>query len=145
VSVRRIRHLIVSHWHDDHVGGASGLLRNYSDKIGTVWFPFDPAFKKTNFWKALVAEADAGRLRNDQIEALMVQKGNTRQIWGSSVHDADLKIISPCFMEMNRGAASGDSNATCGVLLLRVGTKHVVFAGDAVLEQWCPSGTCGKT
>jgi hypothetical protein len=67
---------------------------------------------------------------------LMVRGVATRQIWSSKVHDADLTIISPCFMEANRGIAAKDSNATCGVLVLRVGSKLIVFAGDATLAQW---------
>ena len=34
------------------------------------------------------------------------------------------------------GGAAGDSNSTCGVLILRVGTRFIVFAGDASLAQW---------
>lgn len=136
-SVRRIRHFIISHWHDDHVGGASGVLRAYQEKIGKVWFPSDARFKETQFWNALVAETQGGRLEDNQIEALMVQNASgARQIWASGVHDAELTIVSPCFMEMNRGIAAGDSNATCGVLVLRVGQRYVVFAGDATLAQW---------
>ncbi len=126
-SVKRIRHLIVSHWHKDHVGGATGLLRAFSGKIGTVWFPADDAFQRTEFWAALLEEANAGRLENEQIEALMVKGTRPRQIWGSRVHDADLTVISPCFMEANRGVAAKDSNATCGVLLLRVGSRFIVL------------------
>jgi beta-lactamase superfamily II metal-dependent hydrolase len=135
-SVRRIRHFIISHWHDDHVGGAPGVLRAYPERIGTIWFPSDARFKRTRFWKALVAESEAGRLQYNQIEALMVGGGGTRQIWGSGVYDADLTIVSPCFMEMNRGIAAGNPNATCGILILRVGGRYIVFAGDATLAQW---------
>ncbi len=126
----------MSHWHDDHVGGATGLLRAYSGKIGTVWFPADPAFLRTEFWDALVDEQKAGRLADEQIEALMVKGLATRQIWHSKVNDAELKLVSPCFMEVTRGVAAGDSNATCGVMVLRVGGRNIVFAGDAILAQW---------
>lgn len=135
-SVSRIRHLLVSHWHKDHVGGATGLLRAYSGRIGTVWFPADPAFRATEFWKALVAENEAGKLAYEQVKALMVDGAGPRQLWASKLHDADLKLISPCFMEVGRGVAVGDSNATCGVLLFRVGQRLIVFAGDATLAQW---------
>jgi len=135
-SVTRIRHLIVSHWHVDHVGGATGILRAYSGRIGTIWFPADPAFRATEFWMALVAENEAGRLKFEQVKALMVEGPGPRPIWASTVHDADLRLVSPCFFEFGKGVASGDSNATCGVLLFRVGQRFIVFAGDATLAQW---------
>jgi beta-lactamase superfamily II metal-dependent hydrolase len=136
LTVRRIRHLVVSHWHEDHVGGATGVLRAFSGNIGNVWFPADPAFKRTEFWRALVAECEAGNLKEEQVEALMVQGVRPRRIWQSKPRDAELSIVSPCFMEASRGVAAGDSNATCGVLVLRAGGRFVVFAGDAILSQW---------
>lgn len=135
-SVTRIRHLIVSHWHEDHVGGATGLLRAYSGKIDTVWFPAAPGFQGTEFWDALVKEADAGNFENHQLEALMVNGPGTRSIWTSRTLDADLKLVSPSFMETNRAVAAGDTNATCGILILRSGARVIVFAGDATLAQW---------
>ena len=135
-SVTRIPHLIVSHWHDDHVGGGTGVLRAFSDKIGEVWFPSDPAFKRTEFWDALTDENSADRIKDEQIKPLMIGGASTIQIWSSKVHDAELRIVSPCFMEVNRGVAAGDSNATCGIIVLRVGQQFIVFAGDATLAQW---------
>ncbi len=134
--VSRIRHLIVSHWHEDHVGGATGLLRAYSNNINTIWFPGDDAFRKTEFWRALVDETRAGRIKDEQIKQLTLAGTAARQIWSSGVHDADLKLVSPCFMEASRGVAAGDSNATCGILVFRAGGRFVVFAGDATLAQW---------
>lgn len=135
-SVKRIRHLIVSHWHDDHVGGATGVFRAYLQNISNIWFPADPAFKETEFWKALVEERENGNLTDGQIKPLLLQQRKQTQIWGSASYDADLNIISPCFMEANLGVESGDSNSTCGILLFRRGQSFIVFAGDAVLNQW---------
>ncbi len=135
-SVSRIDHLIVSHWHHDHVGGATGLLRAYSKNIGTIWFPADPAFKKTEFWNALMDEVRSERIKDEQIRSLMVDGATAREIWTSKVHNADLKLVSPSLLETNCGVAVGDSNATSGVLILRVGARFLVFGGDAVLAQW---------
>lgn len=135
-TVSRISHLIVSHWHDDHYGGATGLLRNFASRIGEVWFPPDPAFKTSHFWSAIVAELDAGRLGLHQIMPLVIEGAGTRRIWSSAAFDAELLLVSPSYMEASRGGATGDSNSTCGVLVLRVGSRYVVFAGDASLAQW---------
>ncbi len=135
-TIKRIPHLIISHWHEDHVGGGTGVLRAYSGRVGKVWFPAAPGFMGTEFWAALVDETDRGALADEQVEPLMVRGSGVRQIWASRTYDADLKIVSPCFMESNRGVAAGDPNATCGVLLFRVGGRFIVFAGDATLAQW---------
>lgn len=135
-SVTRIRHLIVSHWHADHVGGATGLLRAYPGQIDTCWFPLDKAFETTDFWRAVAEATKAGTLRDEQIKPLHLEGRVARPIWESTRHDADLRLVSPSFMEMNRGIAGGDSNATCGILVLRVGGRFIVFAGDATLAQW---------
>ena len=134
--VQRIVHLIISHWHDDHVGGATGVLQAYASQIDKVWFPFDPAFRKTEFWHALKQENAAGTLPDDRIEPLLVKGTGPATLWSSPALGADLSLVSPSFMENNLGVASGNSNSTCGVLVLRVGTQRVVFAGDATLAQW---------
>jgi competence protein ComEC len=135
-SVKHVSHLIVSHWHKDHVGGATGVLRAYSGKIGTIWFPADPAFRKTEFWRALVDERRSGAIQDSQVQALMLHAEPTSVIWSNAQSGAELRLISPYFIESNLGVAAGDSNATCGVMLLRVGASLIVFAGDAVLSQW---------
>jgi len=135
-TVNRLRHLIVSHWHDDHYGGATGLLRQFADRVGIVWFPPDPAFRNTAFWAAVREENRAGRLAHERIRPLTIEGPSTRTIWESGAFDADLSLLSPSFMEASLGGAAGDSNSTCGVLVLRVGARFIVFAGDATLAQW---------
>lgn len=135
-SVSRIEHLILSHWHADHIGGGRAFLRAFSGRIGKIWFPFDDAFKRTTLWDEVVEQVRIGALSEENVKALQVDSPKVRPIWASAARGARLEIISPCFMEVMTGVAAGDPNATCGILVLRVGKRAVVFGGDALLSQW---------
>jgi competence protein ComEC len=135
-SVKRISHLIISHWHDDHFRGVSGLVRAFSGKIKNVWFPFDPAFQDTEVWETLCGEVETGAMEKEQLQPLTIDGKKPRWLWYSLRFDADLSVISPCYMENLEGVEIEDSNATCGILVLRVGPRLIVFGGDAMLGQW---------
>lgn len=134
--ISRIEHLIVSHWHDDHCGGAQGVLQHFSGRIGGVWFPFDSDFKKSSFWHELRRQCASGGIDESKIDALMVNSGGVREIWSSAPLKAKLEIVSPSHMEMMQGVSSAKPNLTCGILVLRVGSRAVVFGGDAELKHW---------
>jgi competence protein ComEC len=135
-SICRIDSLVISHWHADHMGGALGVMREYAGNIGKIWFPFDSAFQKTELWAEILRHEANGDILQEDIESLMIQSAGVREIWSSPAHQASLQIVSPCFMEVLRANAAADSNATSGILVLRVGGRCIVFGGDAVLSQW---------
>lgn len=135
-AVTRIDHLILSHWHEDHLGGALAFLRAFRGRIGMVWFPFDERFKESKLWAELVDQVRTGALGQSDVRALMVDSFGVRTLWTSRPRQARLEIVSPCFMESLTGVAANDPNASCGILVLWVGDRAVVFGGDALLSQW---------
>lgn len=134
--VKRISHLILSHWHDDHYGGATGLLQHFGRAVSKVWFPFDHKFQDTPFYGALCEAVNNGDLDLEDMQPLVLTEKAPRVIWSSSAFDGDLSLIAPSCFENMKGVASKKPNATSGILMLRRGTRAIVFAGDAELEQW---------
>ncbi|MFO1022594.1 MAG: MBL fold metallo-hydrolase [Planctomycetales bacterium] len=133
--VNRISRLIISHLDADHCEGASGLITSFQNRIDSVYYPNDYRTKETRFWRTLRTEIKAGNLNRKRIYRLERNR-KPRQIWSNVALQAELKLLSPTFSQNQDALDKNDANATCGVLVLHVGNRTVVFPGDSSLEQW---------
>jgi competence protein ComEC len=127
--------LAVSHLDADHVGGAPAILTEFRGRIGKVCYPNDHRVLATPFWDKLQSELDEEHIARDQLVRLECEK-NPKLVWCSAVLQADLKLFSPTFGENQVAIGKEDANATSGVLVLKIGTRRVVFPGDSSFGQW---------
>jgi competence protein ComEC len=128
--------LALSHLDDDHAGGAPGILTEFRKRIGKICYPNDHRVRETPFWKKLWSEVNGGHLGSDQLVRLEYEK-QPKAVWRSPTLKAELKLFSPTFGQNQVAMAKADTNATSGVLVLKVGdNRRIVFPGDSSLEQW---------
>jgi beta-lactamase superfamily II metal-dependent hydrolase len=133
--VSEIPCLILSHLDKDHVGGAPEVLTQYRGCIDRVCYPNDHRVQQTAFWDKLWAEIQDGHLAPDRLVRLEYED-RPKTLWRSTKLAAELKLFSPTFGENQAAIAGRDANRTSGVLVLKVGDRHLVFPGDSSLAQW---------
>ncbi len=133
--VDRIELLALSHLDDDHSGGAPAILTEFRGRIGPVCYPNDHRALTTPFWERVAAEVKAGYLDTRQL-LRMECEDTPKALWRSRASQAELKLFSPTFGENQDAIRREDTNATSGILVLKVGDNRIVFPGDSPLAQW---------
>lgn len=133
--VQEIVRLIVSHNHEDHVGGAVGVLAEYEGRIGQICFLEDGLLYETKFWRRIKKQLCDRTLTYDQLVRLECGK-NPKELFRDRRDDLSLKIFAPNFADNLEATEGGAPNSTSGVLVLTVGSRRIVFAGDSTIGQW---------
>ena len=136
LGIKRIAALVLSHNHRDHIGGVSGLVRQYRNSIDRIYLLQDQTAggMLRQFWylRSEIANGDLPApiplIRHDENKWLYQGSGAADSI--------RLELLFPTFFENIDGQASGNQNYTCGVLLLRCGSKRILFPGDAEIATW---------
>lgn len=138
LQIKRIAALILSHNHRDHVGGAPGLVRQYRKAIDRIYFLQDrPAeeMQTLRYFSFLRTECEQGHIP-EPIPLIRHQDS----LWLNNFDDVPtavhLEVLFPGIFDNIDGQASGNPNYTSGVLLLRCGTKRILFPGDAEIDAW---------
>ncbi|MEX0702017.1 MAG: MBL fold metallo-hydrolase [Planctomycetales bacterium] len=136
--IRRIEALILSHNDVDHVGGVAGLVRQYRRAIDRVYFLQDRNAGELADLQAmsfLRREAESGNIP-DPIPLIRNPQNLLLYEGGDGPDALRLDLLFPGVFENISGQSSGDPNATCAVLLLRCGSRRILFSGDADIRAW---------
>jgi competence protein ComEC len=135
MGVEYIPSLIISHSHDDHIGGAVAILGEYQDRIGNICFVQDHRFLASSFWLRISELLKSGILTTDCLCRLEAT-GEPQLVWSGSILDARLRTFSPLAAENLLAQESGKQNPTSAVLFLDVNNHRIIFAADSEISQW---------
>lgn len=133
IKFTRIRAVILSHWHDDHVNGTPALLRNFASWIDYFYLPQDqPAvhIRANPIYRQISKLADKKVFSVERLEHRNIDCG---RIHGSS-NSADgplLSVVYPDFRQSVETQSQKDVNQGSGILLLEFGNGRILFPGDA--------------
>lgn len=94
MGVEYIKHLVVSHSHSDHLGGAIKILDHFQDRIDKVWFMQDHRFLETRFAIRLRELVKTGRLQKGQLDRLECSEV-PKLIWSDERFQTQLRVYSP--------------------------------------------------
>ena len=133
--VQEIVRLIVSHNHDDHVGGAAGVLTAYEGRIEKICFLEDGALAQTIFWRKIEKQLRERIITYNHLVRLECDD-RPKMLYEEPVRKLSLKILSPRFTDNLQAMGERSPNATSGVLVLTIEDKRIVFAGDSTIRQW---------
>ncbi len=129
----RIEAVILSHWHDDHIGGVPALLDNHIDQIQWFYLPQErPAedIRSNEIYTLIRNQSDnQKKYKIDRLERVHHSYGKIPL----SCHAAPavLTILYPDFSESLDAQAQKDGNQGSGVLMLEHANGKVLFPGDA--------------
>ncbi len=133
--IEEIVRLILSHNHDDHVGGALAVMTAYEGRIERICFLEDGKTFSTKYWQKVRQQLQDGTLTHGQLIRLEVAE-RPKMIFEEAARRLSLKLFSPRFDENLEAIEEGNPNATSGVLLLAIEDRRIVFAGDSTIRQW---------
>lgn len=134
--IDRLARLVVSHLDADHARGAVALLDEYQGRIDQVRFPNDHRVRSSPFFRRAVELVRAGHLTPAQLIRLELPSSRDKVIWQDRPAEARLVLVSPTFADNQLAVAAAAADATSGIMVLEVGRRRVVFAGDSTLDQW---------
>ena len=134
LSFDRIRAVVLSHWHDDHICGVPAFLKKYVAKIDGFLVSQDrPACSvKTNLVFSHLNAESKNRTRF-WIDQLQYTGRNDGLIHNTSdgVDEIRLRVLYPDFIENLDVQQQKDANQGSGVLVLECKDSRVLFPGDA--------------
>ena len=133
--VQEIVRLVVSHNHDDHAGGAVGVLDAFEGRIEKIAFVQDGSLSVTKFSRKIWRQLRDQIIRFDQLFRLECDD-QPKILYEEKPRKLSLKILSPRFGDNLEAVEEGKPNATSGVLVLTIEDKRIVFAGDSIIRQW---------
>lgn len=125
--------LIISHSHDNHIGGAVSILGEYQDRVEKICFVQDDEFLKSSFWLRISELLKAGILTRDRLVRLEAT-AKPQLVWSAA--SARLRTFSPLAAENLLAQADGEQNPTSAVLFLDVGSHRIIFGADSEVSQW---------
>lgn len=130
----RIRAVVLSHWHDDHILGVPAFLKKYIAKIDGFLVPQDaPAcnIRNNTIYKQIDTESlNRKRFWVDQLQYTGRHDGRIHP-QQPTVNDAVLRVVYPDFSENLDLQEQKDRNQGSGVLVLECQDSRVLFPGDA--------------
>lgn len=135
MGVEHIECLIVSHSHDDHIGGAVTVLSAYEGRISRICFVQDHQFLESAFWLRISELYKKEQLTRDQLVRLEVS-GSPQEIWADEAKLFRLKTYSPAAIENLQAQKAETPNPTSAVLFLEVHGERIIFAADSEVAQW---------
>lgn len=135
MGVEHIERLIVSHSHDDHIGGAVSVLGAFQDRISRICFVQDHKFLQSAFWRRISELLKSQKLAKDQLSRLEVADG-PQEVWGDESKSLLLRTYSPSAAENLLAHEAEAPNPTSAILFLDVRGQRIVFAADSEVQQW---------
>ena len=137
--ITRIAALILSHNHQDHVGGMPAVVRNYRKAIDHIYLLQDMDAKKLQASKTFRFLEEEHTKGNIPAPIPLIQASSNHCLYPSINQDENalkLNLLFPDFFDNVHGQTSQNQNHTCGVLLLECGEKRILFPGDAEIDAW---------
>ncbi len=134
--VHNIVRLIISHNHDDHIGGALAVMTAFENQIDKICLLDDGALFESKLRRKIYESIKMKRtLSNDQIVRLECAD-RPRMLYEELTNYVDLKVFSPQAAENLFAAEDRTPNAASAVLVLTIQGRKIVFAGDSTIDQW---------
>lgn len=127
--------LIVSHSHDDHIGGAVAILGEYQGRISKICFVQDHLFLESAFWKRISELLRSGRLSPDHLVRLEATS-DPQEVWNDNSKTIRLRTWSPTAAQNLLAQQAGSPNPTSAVLFLDIRAQRIIFAADSEVSQW---------
>ena len=135
LGIEYLDRLIVSHSHNDHIGGAVSVLGEYQDRIEQICFVQDDLFLASSFWRRISELLRSGVLGTNQLIRLE-STDEPQLIWADPKSKSRLRTFSPTAAENLLAQESRQQNPTSAVLFLDVRDRRIVFAADSEVSQW---------
>ena len=133
--VEYLERLIVSHSHEDHIGGAVAILGEYQDRISKVCFVQDHQFLQSAFWKRISELYKAGTLTADHLVRLESTEA-PQEVWSDGSKSMCLRTYSPTAAENLLAQEAETPNPTSAVLFFDIGAHRIILAADSEVSQW---------
>lgn len=130
----RIRAVVLSHWHEDHVAGAPDLIRRFLDDIDVVYIPRDrPTDKIVEHQTYLEIVELSEEERRFKIDFLVHQSVLAGRLWPveQNPRAAELTLIYPNARESMQQEGQRDANQGSGVLCLHWNDVRILLPADA--------------
>lgn len=135
MGVEYIPRLIISHSHNDHIGGAVSILGEYQDRIEKICFVQDDLFLESSFWYRISDLLKSKQLTKDQLIRLEMTEA-PQEVWSAPSSFIMLRTYSPTAAENLLAQEAGRQNPTSAVLFLDIKNQRIIFAADSDISQW---------
>lgn len=135
LGIEYLDRLIISHSHNDHIGGAVSVLGEYQDRIEKICFVQDDLFLASSFWRRVSELVRAGTLTKEHLVRLEATS-QPQMVWSDVAQEARLRTFSPTAAENLLAQHAGQQNPTSAVLFFDVGNQQIIFAADSEVSQW---------
>jgi competence protein ComEC len=123
---------IVTHNDADHDGAAAELFPIFSDRVKKLCFLHDRPHDDIRLWPIILSEE---KRRNKTWPKIRLERSHKHDpLYSDSANDIFLDVLAPDFQRAS--AKIGDGNAMSGILLLRCGSRKIVFPGDSTTDEW---------
>jgi len=130
----RIRAVVLSHWHEDHVAGAPDLIRHYLDDIDVVYIPRDrPTNKIIEHETYIEIEELSEDEKRFRIDFLVHQSNLAGRLWPveRNPDSANLTLIYPTARQSMKQERQSDANQGSGVIALHWNDIRILMPADA--------------
>lgn len=135
ISFNRIRAVILSHWHTDHVNGAPAVVKQYDSLIDHVYFAQDREAAAI-LGKPVYQEIKELSDNKSKFGMSILQYDGPRRglLWPLDAPGDDVAFLSLLYPDGDEGMEAqdqNDHNQGSGILMLQSGNSKVLFPGDA--------------
>lgn len=134
ISFDRIKALILSHLHDDHIGGAPAVLDSFVDRIDHVYIPQDRPAERVLANAVITKIKDMSENESVFTINFLVRSGPVRGLLHPPLpvaSRATLSVVYPTAIQSLEVQTQKDVNQGSGILVVECGGSRVLFPGDA--------------
>lgn len=127
-----IEAFVVTHNDSDHDGAAARLFPEFCSRVKNLFFIHDRPHDDILLWSVVKREEE--KKHREWPKERLEWSPRNHCIYADPAHQVFLDVIGPDF----KGASEnvGDPNAMSGILVLRCGSRRIVFAGDSQTGEW---------
>lgn len=135
IAFDRIRAIVLSHWHKDHIQGAPAIIRAYEGQIDRIYFAQDRAAEgvlRNEVFQKINEKSDNRKAFG--IDKLLFDGVRLGRLWPVQKPVGDevsIAVIYPDAVEEMQAQDQNDPNQGSGMLILKGGISKILFPGDA--------------